>query len=242
MTIVLTGAHKGGDHTLPHDLNFQSEKYEATHTVTFRNPKPDLAALLEASGGDANGVRGPKGDAAKSGKKRRDKAVDMEKLADGLQKLNEDDLLQVVTMVHDNKTNETYTKNDVESMFSLLLSLRAIANKTTQTASSTSTSTRSPTPSSRCSGTSPRRRPTCRLGRHTSTQMPVAQMLPAICPYVPILSPRSRRRATSDESFDMVKAAFTLVYHLLAKPSLASQLIATCLESRLPYLASYHLD
>jgi transcription initiation factor TFIID/TFIIF subunit len=39
----------------------------------------------------------------------------MEKLADGLQKLGEDDLLHVVTMVHDNKTSETYTKNDVES-------------------------------------------------------------------------------------------------------------------------------
>ena len=39
----------------------------------------------------------------------------MEKLADGLQKLSEDDLLHVVTMVHDNKTSETYTKNDVES-------------------------------------------------------------------------------------------------------------------------------
>jgi transcription initiation factor TFIID/TFIIF subunit len=39
----------------------------------------------------------------------------MEKLADGLQKLSEDDLLTVVTMVHDNKSNETYTKNDVES-------------------------------------------------------------------------------------------------------------------------------
>ena len=33
MTIVLTGAHKGGDHTLAHDLNFQSEKYEAMHQV-----------------------------------------------------------------------------------------------------------------------------------------------------------------------------------------------------------------
>jgi len=41
----------------------------------------------------------------------------MEKLADGLQKLSEDDLLQVVTMIHDNKTGETYTKNDVESKF-----------------------------------------------------------------------------------------------------------------------------
>jgi transcription initiation factor IIF auxiliary subunit len=40
----------------------------------------------------------------------------MEKLADGLQRLEEDDLLQVVQMVHDNKTQETYTKNDVESM------------------------------------------------------------------------------------------------------------------------------
>jgi len=39
----------------------------------------------------------------------------MEKLADGLQKLGEDDLLQVVQMVHDNKTVDTYTKNDVES-------------------------------------------------------------------------------------------------------------------------------
>lgn len=38
----------------------------------------------------------------------------MDKLADGLQRLNEDDLLQVVQMVHDNKTAESYTKNDVE--------------------------------------------------------------------------------------------------------------------------------
>lgn len=41
----------------------------------------------------------------------------MEKLADGLQKLGEEDLLQVVQMVYDNKTQDTYTKNDVESMY-----------------------------------------------------------------------------------------------------------------------------
>jgi transcription initiation factor IIF auxiliary subunit len=46
----------------------------------------------------------------------------MEKLADGLTKLSEDDLLHVVTMIHDNKSAETYTKNDVESKFSLLWS------------------------------------------------------------------------------------------------------------------------
>jgi transcription initiation factor IIF auxiliary subunit len=38
----------------------------------------------------------------------------MDKLADGLQKLNEDDLLQVVQMVHDNKSADSYTKNDAE--------------------------------------------------------------------------------------------------------------------------------
>jgi transcription initiation factor TFIID/TFIIF subunit len=116
MSIVLTGMHKGGEHTLEHDLNFQQERYEATHTITFRNPKADLVALLAQSGptGDSNGVRG-KADAAKKKGRSRDKNVDMEKLADGLQKLGEDDLLQVVTMVHDNKSQETYTKNDVES-------------------------------------------------------------------------------------------------------------------------------
>ena len=45
--------------------------------------------------------------------------VDMEKLAEGLERLGEDDLLHVVQLVHDNKTEETYTKNDVESEFSV---------------------------------------------------------------------------------------------------------------------------
>jgi len=39
----------------------------------------------------------------------------MEKLADGLQKLSEDDLLNVVQLIHDHKSTDTYTKNDVES-------------------------------------------------------------------------------------------------------------------------------
>lgn len=50
----------------------------------------------------------------------------MEKLADGLQKLGEDDLLQVVQMVHDNKTTETYTKNDVESKPSNVVSNQSL--------------------------------------------------------------------------------------------------------------------
>lgn len=43
--------------------------------------------------------------------------IDMEKLADNLQRLSEDDLLLVVSMVHENKTPDTYTKNDVERKF-----------------------------------------------------------------------------------------------------------------------------
>lgn len=43
--------------------------------------------------------------------------VDMDKLADGLQRLGEDDLLQVVQMVHDNKAPDSYTKNDIERAF-----------------------------------------------------------------------------------------------------------------------------
>lgn len=33
MSIVLTAVGKGGDHSLDHDLNFQSERYEAKHQV-----------------------------------------------------------------------------------------------------------------------------------------------------------------------------------------------------------------
>ncbi|KAF2126841.1 SAS complex, SAS5 subunit/transcription initiation factor IID, subunit 14 [Dothidotthia symphoricarpi CBS 119687] len=113
MQIVLSTIGKGGEFTLGHDLNFQAERYEAKHQVTFRNPRPELLALLQESGPtDMNGARNKD---PKQKKNRRDKNVDMEKLADGLQKLSEDDLLQVVTMVHDNKTSETYTKNDVEN-------------------------------------------------------------------------------------------------------------------------------
>jgi hypothetical protein len=38
----------------------------------------------------------------------------IEKLAHGVQKLSDDDLLYVVILVYDNETSETYTKNDVE--------------------------------------------------------------------------------------------------------------------------------
>ncbi|KAI9698712.1 MAG: hypothetical protein M1836_003822 [Candelina mexicana] len=119
--VVFTAMDKGGDHSIQHDLNFATNRYEAKHTITFKNPKPGLMAALKESGptpGDENGLKskrsGKHDDEASKKKKRGDKNIDMEKLADGLQKLGEDDLLQVVQIIHDNKTQETYTKNDVD--------------------------------------------------------------------------------------------------------------------------------
>lgn len=115
MTIDCYTTEKGGKNTLIHDLNFAKPVYEAKHVVTFKNPSAALINILRETGpvpGDENGAR-KKPDTDKK-RKRVAGAVDMEKLADGLVKLNEDDLLHVVQMIHDNKTEETYTKNDVD--------------------------------------------------------------------------------------------------------------------------------
>ena len=45
----------------------------------------------------------------------------MEKLADNLQKMGEDDLLHVVQMIHDNKSADSWTKNDVERKSSIFI-------------------------------------------------------------------------------------------------------------------------
>lgn len=129
MQIALTpvGAPKNGEHTLSHDLHFQQERYESTHNVTFRNPKGPLLDALRESGsvGDeakANGgaSAAPAGQAKeKKARKNANRNVDMEKLAEALPQLAEEDLLQVVQMVHDNKSEDTYTKNDVDSKSNL---------------------------------------------------------------------------------------------------------------------------
>jgi transcription initiation factor IIF auxiliary subunit len=116
MTIDLYTTEKGGKSTLVHDLNFAKPRYESKHVVTFKNPSAALINLLRETGpvpGDeANGTR-KKTDGEKK-RKRATNAIDMERLADGLVKLQEDDLLQVVQMIHDNKSEDTYTKNDID--------------------------------------------------------------------------------------------------------------------------------
>ena len=94
-----------------------------------------MAALRESGPvpGDENGKK--RGDESAKKKKRPDKGVchshlsntfnihtknimqiDMDRLAENLQRLQEDDLLQIVQMVHDHKTADSYTKNDVDGM------------------------------------------------------------------------------------------------------------------------------
>lgn len=113
-----------------HDLNFANARYETKQIFAFKNPKGALLEALRNSGpipGEAvtNGVEPPSkkrtseigaGAAGPQKKKKASdgKAIDMDKLADGLQKLGEDDLLQVVQMVHDNKSEESWMRNDVE--------------------------------------------------------------------------------------------------------------------------------
>ncbi|KAK3069666.1 transcription factor TFIIF complex subunit Tfg3 [Teratosphaeriaceae sp. CCFEE 6253] len=119
MQILLTplGSPKAGEQTLNHDLNFHNTEYESTHSVTFRNPKDRLLDILKESAPAGEAVNGTAAAVSKPEKKRQktSRNVDMEKLAEALPQLQEDDLLQVVQMVHDNKSEDTYTKNDVEN-------------------------------------------------------------------------------------------------------------------------------
>src|SRR6187402_2904339 len=112
MSIDLYTSEKGGKNTIAHDLNFAKGRYESKHNISFKNPNAALINLLRETGpvpGDENGRK-----KEKPTKTKKSGAVDMEKLAEALVKLGEDDLLHVVQMIHDNKSDETYTKNDIE--------------------------------------------------------------------------------------------------------------------------------
>ena len=121
----------GKSHPIVHDLNFANPRYETKQIIAFKNPKGALLDALRNSGpvpGDAaatNGADTPAaskkrtseiGSGASTQKKKKgdSKAIDMDKLAEGLQKLGEDDLLQVVQMVHDNKSEDSWMRNDAE--------------------------------------------------------------------------------------------------------------------------------
>lgn len=52
MSITLSAVGKGGDHTLQHDLNFQSERYEAKHPVVSAPRMPRLLIVANINFSD----------------------------------------------------------------------------------------------------------------------------------------------------------------------------------------------
>ena len=141
MNISLFLIDRGGERKITHDLNFMQESYEVDHVIQVPYNKPGLAAELAKSGpvdeisgaaasgnggGSGGGTGKRKGGAsagAESGKSKKARTgntpllkgdVDIEKLAFGLTKLKEDDLVGVVQMVTDNKTPEMNVTNNVE--------------------------------------------------------------------------------------------------------------------------------
>lgn len=137
MGIVMHYADNGGSVTVRHDLNFQSEDYTVDHVLSISTARPGLARLLLETGPVPGLDTGSVDDGGAGRKKRkseapdalsgastpgtdskkqrsRTKPVDMERLAEGLQRLDEDALLHVVQLIDDHKTADTYVKNDID--------------------------------------------------------------------------------------------------------------------------------
>lgn len=114
LTVDCFTTEKGGKSTIRHDLNFAAARYENIQPVSFKNPSQALQQMLRETGPLPNDDD-PKGKPRKAQDGKRKKGIDVERMADALPKLSEDDLLQVIQMIHDNKTEETYIKNDVDA-------------------------------------------------------------------------------------------------------------------------------
>ncbi|KAK3951679.1 hypothetical protein QBC32DRAFT_370904 [Pseudoneurospora amorphoporcata] len=114
MTIDMYTTEKGGKISIAHDLNFQQSEYENIHTVTFRNPSQALQQLLRETGPLPSDEERKQKKAVDGGSKKK-RPYDIERMADGLTKLNEDDLLQVIQMIHDHKDDNTYIQNNLDA-------------------------------------------------------------------------------------------------------------------------------
>lgn len=113
MTIDMYTTEKSKQ-TVAHDLNFQSNHYVVEHTVSFKNPSQSLQQILRETGSlptDEDRVK-RKGAAVP---KKASQKYDYEKLADGLARLEEADLLHVIQMITDQRTDSMYIKTDVDS-------------------------------------------------------------------------------------------------------------------------------
>jgi transcription initiation factor IIF auxiliary subunit len=112
MTIEMYYTDKSGRCTVQHDLNFQQNTYDTIREVTFKNPSQALQGLLRETGPlPSDDDRKRKVDGLSKNKK---KPFDVEKMADALTRLEEDDLLQVIQMIHDHKSDDTYIQNNID--------------------------------------------------------------------------------------------------------------------------------
>jgi transcription initiation factor TFIID/TFIIF subunit len=98
------------------DLNFHKPRYEVMHTVVFKNPSQALQERLRETGPlptDDDHRAKKKGVASKKSAQK----YDYEKIAEALEKLEEEDLLRVIQLINENKTPETYIRSDADGMF-----------------------------------------------------------------------------------------------------------------------------
>ncbi|KAF4591432.1 SAS complex, SAS5 subunit/transcription initiation factor IID, subunit 14 [Ophiocordyceps camponoti-floridani] len=99
--------------TIVHDLNFHSESYEGVHNVTFKNPSQALQERLRETGPLPTDEDRPKKKSVAA--KRSAQKFDYEKIAEALEKLEEEDLLRVIQLINENKGPETYIRSDVDA-------------------------------------------------------------------------------------------------------------------------------
>lgn len=83
-----------------------------THTVVFKNPSQALQERLRETGPLPSDEDRPKkkGLVSKKGAQK----YDYEKIAEALEKLEEEDLLRVIQLINENKGPDTYIRSDVE--------------------------------------------------------------------------------------------------------------------------------
>ncbi|CCF59229.1 hypothetical protein KAFR_0G01950 [Kazachstania africana CBS 2517] len=118
---------KAGEKKITHDLNFLQDTYASDHIIQVPVNKPLLVEELAKSGPVEEPTTKRKVAAATTnGESKTKKAkttsntpmikgdVDIERLAFGLTKLKEDDLVGVVQMITDNRTPEMDVTNNVE--------------------------------------------------------------------------------------------------------------------------------
>ncbi|CAK7564098.1 MAG: transcription factor TFIIF complex subunit Tfg3 [Sporothrix epigloea] len=114
MTIDCYTTEKGGKQSLLHDLNFANPTYENIHTIQFKNPSQALQAILRETG-PLPTDEDRKARKAQETTAKRKKTYDLEKMADVIPRLNEDDLLHIIQLIHDNKNDDTYIMNNPDA-------------------------------------------------------------------------------------------------------------------------------